>query len=355
MILYKTKQAEIIRLDNISSSNTGNTENTGGTGENIENSKKYADLAQSYAIGTGNSIRENDMSDNSKYYWELVRDAIDNGQLAGFEYFQTYDEFEEALRNDNIRDDIIVIIKDHVYSSDDNNDIIDNTLSFESRRAVQNKVVTKALNDLNAKIPQTDARLSSTSENPIQNKAIHAEIQELKREIIGFSRITVDNELSSTSENPVQNKVIYSKLEEISNKINNLSTKLEEVSNKITNSGSNTGSSGTTGNTIESKYALLAGWEFTSNGNLTNGQSSLHGTNKQNLLLSDGELIILTNNQDMFIQSGKNLDIISDNIGIYSQLNDKNIYIGRTTDGKFGGDNNIYLIGKVYVNGKLLE
>ena len=179
MILYKTKQAEIIRLDNISSNNTGNTENTEGTGENIESSKKYADLAQSYAVGTGNSIRENDMSDNSKYYWKLVKDAIDNGQLAEFEYFQTYDEFEEALRNNNIRDDILVVIKDHVYSSDDNNDVIDNALSLESRHAVQNKIVTKALNDLDAKIPQVDARLSSTSENPVQNKEIFAKLTEI--------------------------------------------------------------------------------------------------------------------------------------------------------------------------------
>ena len=148
MILYKTKQAEIIRLDNISSNNTGNTENTEGTGENIESSKKYADLAQSYAVGTGNSIRENDMSDNSKYYWKLVKDAIDNGQLAEFEYFQTYDEFEEALRNNNIRDDILVVIKDHVYSSDDNNDVIDNALSLESRHAVQNKEIFAKLTEI---------------------------------------------------------------------------------------------------------------------------------------------------------------------------------------------------------------
>lgn len=191
---------------------------------NSANSKKYVGLAQSYAVGTGNSIRENDMSDNSKYYWELVKDAIDNGQLAEFEYFQTYDEFEEALRNDNIRDDILVVIKEHVYSSSDNNDIIDNVLSLESRHAVQNKIVTKALNDLDAKIPQVDAKLSSTSVNPVQNKAIHAEIQELKKDITGFSRITVDKELSSTSENPVQNKTINTKLTELMDSINNIAS-----------------------------------------------------------------------------------------------------------------------------------
>lgn len=319
MILYKTKQAEIIRLDNISSNNTGNTENTGGTGgniENTENSKKYADLAQSYAVGTGNSIRENDMSDNSKHYWELVKNAIDNGQLAEFEYFQTYDEFEEALGNDNIRDDMLVVIKDHIYSSDDNNDVIDNALSLESRHAVQNKIVTKALNDLDAKIPQVDARLSSTSENPVQNK------------------------------------VIYSKLEEISDRINNLNTKLEEISNKITN----TGSSGITGNTIESEYAVLAGWRFATNGNPTNGQSHIIGTNAEHTISSNSKLTIFTNNQsDISIMSSKNFDIMADNIGIHANGNIKNIYIGGITEGAYSRDNNIYLIGKVYVNGRLLE
>lgn len=287
---------------------------------NSANSKKYADLAQSYAVGTGNSIRENDMSDNSKYYWELVKDAIDNGQLAELEYFETYDEFEEALRNDNIRDDILVVIKDHIYSSDDNNDIIDNALSLESRHAVQNKIVTKALNDLDAKIPQVDARLSSISENPVQNK------------------------------------IIYSKLEEISNKINDLNTKLEEVSNKITNSGSNTGSSDVTGNTIESDYAVLAGWRFASNGNLTNGQSHIIGTNAEHTISSNSKLTIFTNNKsNISIMSSKNFDIMAENIGIHTQGDSNNIYIGGITDGSYSRNNNIYLIGKVYVNGKLLE
>lgn len=62
-----------------------------------------------------------------------------------------------------------------------------------------------------------DASLSSTSENPVQNKAIYAAIQNI-------GTVTVDDSLSSTSENPVQNKVIYAAIQDINTALSGVDT-----------------------------------------------------------------------------------------------------------------------------------
>lgn len=119
------------------------------------NAKKYADLAQSYAVGTGNEVRTGDAIDNSKYYWELVKNAIDNGQLAEFEYFETYADFEKALNNNELREDILAVIKENIYIPSGNGGDtvqIDNALSLDSENAVQNKIITKTINDLQKQI-----------------------------------------------------------------------------------------------------------------------------------------------------------------------------------------------------------
>lgn len=48
-----------------------------------QESSEYADLSKSYAVGTDNSVRENDSIDNSKYYYEQARQISEglNGAL----------------------------------------------------------------------------------------------------------------------------------------------------------------------------------------------------------------------------------------------------------------------------------
>ena len=96
---------------------------------------------------------------------------------------------------------------------------------------------------------EVDAELSTTSENPVQNKVITTALNDkailnhkhVKADITDFptlatvatsgsytdlinkpsipAAITVDAELSTTSENPVQNKVIAAKLNEIASSL----------------------------------------------------------------------------------------------------------------------------------------
>ena len=83
---------------------------------------------------------------------------------------------------------------------------VDSALSTTSENAVQNKVITTALNDI--PIITVDSALSTTSENPVQNKVI-------KTALDNIPSVIVDNALSATSTNPVQNKVIKAALDNI--------------------------------------------------------------------------------------------------------------------------------------------
>ncbi len=141
--------------------------------QNNKDSKKYADLSRSYAVGTGNEIRSGDATDNSRYYWTLVKNAINSGQLAEFEYFETYADFEEALKNNEVREDMLAVIKENIYKpsgAGSNNMQIDASLSDKSENAVQNKAITAAINKIETQaaslIKELAALKESISENP---------------------------------------------------------------------------------------------------------------------------------------------------------------------------------------------
>lgn len=187
--------------------------------------KYYADLAKSYAVGTGNEVRDGDATDNSKYYCEKsaghareaaetasnVKDselsaskhdsnagksakeaadsakeaadsakkaaqseknAADSGQLAEFEYFETYADFEKALQNNEIREDMLAVIKENIYkpSGTGNNDIqIDASLSDKSENAVQNKAITAAINKIETQVTSLIKELAALKESIPEN------------------------------------------------------------------------------------------------------------------------------------------------------------------------------------------
>ena len=68
--------------------------------------------------------------------------------------------------------------------------------------------LVSAINEINAKESgktiDVDTELSGASENPVQNKAIKAYVDDA----VSHVTIDVDSELSATSENPVQNKAV---------------------------------------------------------------------------------------------------------------------------------------------------
>ena len=83
---------------------------------------------------------------------------------------------------------------------------IDSSLSTSSENPVQNKVIATAIN--NIPVITVDSALSTSSENPVQNKVIATAINSIPV-------ITVDSALSTSSENPVQNKVIATAIADI--------------------------------------------------------------------------------------------------------------------------------------------
>ena len=89
------------------------------------------------------------------------------------------------------------------------NSYYDSELSDESENAVQNKVITAAINTINSAletIQQYDSALSSSSENAVQNKVVKDAIDTINTALETIQQY--DSALSASSENAVQNKVV---------------------------------------------------------------------------------------------------------------------------------------------------
>lgn len=94
------------------------------------------------------------------------------------------------------------------------NSYYDDELSLASENAVQNKIITAAINSINAalaSIQQYDNALSSSSENAVQNKVVKSAIDSINSAIALLAQY--DSALSDSSENAVQNKVVKAALD----------------------------------------------------------------------------------------------------------------------------------------------
>lgn len=94
------------------------------------------------------------------------------------------------------------------------NSYFDDELSLASENAVQNKVITAAINAINAalvSIQQYDNALSLSSENAVQNKVVAAAIDSINSALALLAQY--DSALSDSSENAVQNKVVKAALD----------------------------------------------------------------------------------------------------------------------------------------------
>lgn len=94
------------------------------------------------------------------------------------------------------------------------NSYYDSDFSLVSENAVQNKVITAAINAINAalvSIQQYDNALSSSSENAVQNKVVKAAIDSINETLALI--VQYDSALSDSSENAVQNKVVKAALD----------------------------------------------------------------------------------------------------------------------------------------------
>lgn len=126
-----------------------------------DNAKKYATEAKSYAVGdTG--IREGENTDNSKYYYEIIKALIENGGIgteekpANIKYYPTYGEFKTDFADGKIDKETLILIGedvDHLYSVQiipgDNMtwDASSGNLKQNSIIEKLNEVVLKANND----------------------------------------------------------------------------------------------------------------------------------------------------------------------------------------------------------------
>ena len=100
----------------------------------VEEAKKWALLSKSYAVGTENEVREGDAEDNSKYYYEQIKELLDSGVIGNGKilYFDTYEEFKKELDAGTIEDETLICIKEGNIdsSSDDNFNFTDKKLVY---------------------------------------------------------------------------------------------------------------------------------------------------------------------------------------------------------------------------------
>lgn len=92
----------------------------------VEEAKKWAMLSKSYAVGTGNEVREGDAKDNSKYYYEQIKGLLDSGKIGNGKilYFETYGEFKKELDAGNIKNETLICIRENaaIDGGDSGND-----------------------------------------------------------------------------------------------------------------------------------------------------------------------------------------------------------------------------------------
>lgn len=97
---------------------------------------------------------------------------------------------------------------------------VDDTLSIYSENPVQNKIITKALNDLTnkfeTKVDKVNGKGLSTNDFTNNEKAKLADIED------GANKTIVDTELSLESQNPIQNSVVTEAFNTIDERLNNL-------------------------------------------------------------------------------------------------------------------------------------
>lgn len=97
---------------------------------------------------------------------------------------------------------------------------VDDTLSIYSENPVQNKVITKAINDLtdklDNKVEKEKGKGLSTNDFTNNEKIKLADIEE------GANKTVVDTEFNIDSSNPIQNSVVARAFNTIDDRLNNL-------------------------------------------------------------------------------------------------------------------------------------
>lgn len=122
---------------------------------------------------------------------------------------------------------------DLYYTETEMDTLLDGKVDVVSGKGLSTEDFTTAEKNKLANLENTtvDAALSSSSENPVQNKAIYTALNDKvdkvtgkglstedfttaeKTKLAGLENTTVDSALSSSSENPVQNKVVKNALD----------------------------------------------------------------------------------------------------------------------------------------------
>jgi hypothetical protein len=247
----------------------------------VATSGKYSDL-------TGTPTVDTELSDTSE---NAVQNKVVKTAIAAAEGKAT----EVAGNLSTLEQSLAKVAKSGDYTDLSNTPVIDAVIAENdtSTNAVQTKAVASAISDVKGLIsnsnqavqdlkdslkdvattgsykdltdtPEVDSELSTASENAVQNKVVTTAINSIKEDVAGksdsthkhdYSEIqntpTIDDELDEESVNAVQNKVIAAKIKSIDNA---LESNASDASSALENAMKGLATVATTG-----KYSDLTG------------------------------------------------------------------------------------------------
>ena len=102
----------------------------------VEEAKKWAMLSKSYAVGTDNEVRKGDAKDNSKYYYEQIKELYDSGKIGNGKilYFETYEEFKKELDAGKVENETLICIKEGNSGEDSGDDVF--KIDFDGKKII---------------------------------------------------------------------------------------------------------------------------------------------------------------------------------------------------------------------------
>ena len=195
---------------------------------------KYSNLAKSYAVGTDNTIRENDAEDNAKTYCEAAKTSAGNAKQSETNAKTYLDKIiakVDATVDTEMSDTSENPVQNKVikkYVDDHSTEIADMTGATATQNGAHGLVPAPQIGDEkkallgNGTWGSIDAILTYKTKEEYDAAVANNEIpdgtkviKEYDDEEGGASVIDVDAAMSDTSENPVQNKVVKKYIDEL--------------------------------------------------------------------------------------------------------------------------------------------
>lgn len=111
--------------------------------DHVKKAEAYANLSESYAVGTDNTVRENDSIDNSKYYYQKSKESQEAANLSEINAKKSASSASISEQNSKISEQNSKISEQNAKESENNSKKYEenNKLIYEVMKNLEHKVV----------------------------------------------------------------------------------------------------------------------------------------------------------------------------------------------------------------------